>query len=195
MSMNWFSPTCFLVGFHAQDHAGDFVGGFEFDLLAADLPEQLRHRRIGGQIDGEAFQRFGDRVFRAVVDGRDLPAVEVLHDHALQEVVDLIDLEFHFHLGVVLDLAGVLEEADAGTEQHDAFQRQIDALGFIGPGGNGKQEGHHCHERNKLVGTWDLCSWKRIGLGSISCPDHAGDCKEINNSTSLRRSTRAKSSP
>ena len=41
-----------------------------------------------------------------------------------KQVVDVLDLEFQLHLGVVVDLAGVLEVADAGAEQHHALQGQ-----------------------------------------------------------------------
>ena len=115
--------------------AAQLVGRFEHDPLAADLLQELGQRGIGRQIDREALQRLGDRVFRAVGDGRDLAAVEILDDHALQQVVDVVGLELHFHLGVVVDLAGVLEESDAGTEQDDPLQGQIGPLRPFGPGG------------------------------------------------------------
>jgi len=50
-----FIADLFSVGFHAEDHAGDFIGGFHFDFFAADLLQELGKRRIARQIDGEGF--------------------------------------------------------------------------------------------------------------------------------------------
>jgi len=112
-------------GLDAHDDAADLVGRVDLDPLAADLAQQLAQRRVGGQIDGEALEGLVDGVLGAVADGRDLPAVEVLHDHALKQVVDAVHLEIHLHGGVALHLAGVLEEPDPGAEQHDPLQWQV----------------------------------------------------------------------
>ena len=111
--------------------------GIQFDPLAADLPQELGQAGVGRQIDGETAQRLGDRVFRAVGDGRGLPAVEILHDHALQQVVDVVEFELHLDFGVILHLAGAFEESDAGAEQHDPLQGQLGPLGFVGRDGLG----------------------------------------------------------
>ena len=75
----------FFPGFHAEDHASEFVGRFEFDSLAADLLQKLGQGGIGRQIDGKGFQRFGDRIFRTVIDRGYPTAVEILHHHALSK--------------------------------------------------------------------------------------------------------------
>ena len=61
-------------------------------------------RGIAGQIDRKRLQRSGDRIFGAISDRRDLPAAEVLQDHALEQVVDLFGLELELDLGVAIDL-------------------------------------------------------------------------------------------
>ncbi len=114
-----------LAAFDSDDDAAQLVGRFDHDALAAKLLQELSHRRVRRQIDGEALQGFGDRVFRGIGDGRDPAAVEILHHHAFQQVVDVAGLEFHLDLGVAGDLSGVFKESDAGTEQHHFRQRQI----------------------------------------------------------------------
>ena len=52
-------------------------------------------------------------------------------------------LNFSSTLALSLHLAGVLEEADAGLEQHDALQRQIGGPRLIGPSGGDCDTKHH----------------------------------------------------
>ena len=102
-------------------------------------PSSWARRGLPFRFDGEAAQPLLQRVVGAVADGGDVPAVEVLHDHALQEVVDVLDLELQFHLGVVGDLSVVVEVAHAGAEQHHPFQGEIGPAllarggSFLGP--------------------------------------------------------------
>ena len=103
-------------------------GGVDLDLLAADLPQQVGQRRVRRQVDGERLERLGDRVLAAVVDGGDLAAAEVLQDHALEQVVDVVDVELQIDVAIPFDLAVVLEEAHAGAEQHHPLQRQVAGL-------------------------------------------------------------------
>ena len=116
-------------------------------------PEELTQRRVRGQVDGEALERLADGVFRAVADRGDLPAAQVLHHHALQEVVDVLGLELHVDLGVVGHLAVVLEEADAGVEQHHSLQRHV---GRARPDGGGLND-----RREDLLLGGGLSSWAR----------------------------------
>ena len=146
----------------AHDRAGDgarLVGGalveHDLDLLAADLREDLAEARVVGQIDREGFQRAVDRVERVVGDGGD-HALLVLEDHALDQVVDVADLEGQVDAGVALDLALALEVADAAAEQHDVLDRQGGGRGGgvagvvlrLGLGGL-RQEGEHARQRRR----------------------------------------------
>ena len=96
------SPSCFLCVSTPRMRPLSLLGASSLDPLAADLLQELGQGGVIGQINGEASQRLRNRVFRAVGDRRGLPAVEILHDHALQQVVDVVELELHLDLGVVL---------------------------------------------------------------------------------------------
>ena len=111
--------------FDAENGAGDFCGGVELDLLAANLVEQVGERGILREVDAEGRERARERVFAAVADGRDPAAAFVLQDHALEQVVDVLDVEFHFDLGVAFDLPGMLEKRHAGAEHDDAFDGEV----------------------------------------------------------------------
>ena len=77
------------------------------------------------QVDANVCQRLGERVFAAVADGRDSSAAYVLQDHALEQVVDVLDVELHFDLGVAVDLAGVLEKGHARAEHDDPLDGEV----------------------------------------------------------------------
>ena len=72
----------------------------------------------------KVLQRLGDRIARAVGDGRDSSAPLIFEHHALEQIVDVGDVEFQIDVGVARNFARVLEESDAGSEQHNAGQRQ-----------------------------------------------------------------------
>src|SRR5262249_22056592 len=82
--------------FHAHDDAGKgrwlgIVRLLEdhFNTLAAGLVYKLAEARIVGEVECEALERLLDGVVAVVADGRDLAAARVLHDQALQQVVDV----------------------------------------------------------------------------------------------------------
>ncbi len=92
-----------------------------------------RKRGIARQIDGKRFERLGDRIARAVGDGRDGSAAAVFKDHAFQQVVDVVHSKAELDIGIPLDLAPVFEIAHAGIEHDDFGQRQRAARlrGFV----------------------------------------------------------------
>ena len=86
------------------------------DFLAARLVEDLAERRITVQVDGEALERLLDRRVAVVRDGADDAAVQVLHDHRLEQIVDVQHWERQVDARVALDRAFALEVADAAAE-------------------------------------------------------------------------------
>ena len=111
-------------------------GASDFDRFAAKLPEQIGHRRLAGQIDRKRFERFGDRLFRAVVDRRNPAAAEILQHHAFEQIVDVLHFELQIDVGVAGHFAVVFEESDARAEQGHFGQRQRSGggrlVGFFG---------------------------------------------------------------
>src|SRR4029079_10074201 len=137
-----------LAFFDAEDRAGDFVRGVELDLLAADLVDDVGERRIVREVDAEGGQGAGERVFAAVADSGDAAAAFVLLDHALEQVVDVLDVEFHLDLGIAIDLAGVLEVGDAGAEHDDAFDGEVGGF-FLGGGRRSHTEAQSHREKDE----------------------------------------------
>ena len=94
-----------LAHFDAQDLSGHRRRRFDRHALAAHLPQQIADRRFAGQIDRKGFQRFGDRIARAVGDGRNSSAPLIFEHHALEQIVDVGDVEFQIDVGVARDFA------------------------------------------------------------------------------------------
>ena len=69
-----------------------------------------------------------------------------------KQVVDLIGFELHLDGGIAVDLAGMLEKADAGVKQHHSLKRQIGVLRFIGRGLCGRDQENRGKRRRKGVG-------------------------------------------
>jgi len=102
-----------------QDHPADGVRRGHLDALAAYLPEQSAQAGVCCQVHGEAFESLGDWVTRVVRHSRYPAAVEILHDHALEQVVDVVHLETQFHMTVPINGTVTLEVADATGIQYD----------------------------------------------------------------------------
>ncbi len=115
------------AGFDAQQRASHDAGGGELDSLAANLIENLRQRRIGGQVDGKLAQCFGDRIFGVVGDGRDLSAAAIFEYQAFQQVVDVAGVEPQRHGRIAIDLALAIEEPHSRAEQDHSGQRNCGA--------------------------------------------------------------------
>ena len=81
-------------------------------------------------------ERLGQRVLRGIRHHADVPAVEVLQDEALEDVVDLRGLEAQFAPGVAADRALVLEIADAAGKEDDLAHRHV---GVAPAGGAGRR--------------------------------------------------------
>jgi len=136
-----------LARLDAQDHAADDVGRFDFNPFAAKLRQNLTQRGIAGQIDGEGLECLGDRVAGAVGHRGDTAAPQVLHDHALEQVVDVVDVELQIDSAVPLNFAAMLEEANPRVEHHHLLQRYLIQLllrnrrlgGVLGQHGQGSQ--------------------------------------------------------
>ena len=108
---------------NTHDRARHRRGGVEFHLLAAEPAEEVAERRVVGEVDGERAEGLRDRVAGGVGDGRS-PAVAIEHDHALEQVVDIVSRELHLDGGIAGHLARVLEVAHARREQDHRLQWQ-----------------------------------------------------------------------
>jgi len=83
--------------FDAEDRSGELAPAVRHgDFGAAKLVKELRERRVSGDIHLETSKGFFNRVERRIGDGGDFPAVEVLEDERLEDVVDLCGLEADF---------------------------------------------------------------------------------------------------
>ena len=128
---------------HSHDRARDRRRRIDFDLLTAQPAEQIAHRGIVGELDGEGVERLGDRITRRVAHRR-RRAAGILDHHALEQIIDFFGLERHLHRGIVRHLAGVLKGAHARREQHDLLERQRRLGGrHVGQPGGHERQGHN----------------------------------------------------
>ncbi len=161
-----------LLRLDAEDGAGDSGRCGDLDPLAPDLAEQPAEARAGRQVDAEALERLGDRVARVVGHRRDLAAVEVLDDQALEQVVDVVGLEAEVEPGVPLDLAVALEVADATRVEDQCGQRQgrhlTDDRPAFGLGGlDGRDE--QCQDGKRADDALHHLRPQGAGMGEGSC--------------------------
>ena len=124
---------------NTHDRARHRRGGVEFHLLAAEPAEEVAERRVVGEVDGERAEGLRDRVAGGVGDGRS-PAIAIEHDHALEQVVDIVGRELHLDGGIAGHLARVLEVAHARREQDHRLQRQR-GVGGEPADGRGQSQG------------------------------------------------------
>src|SRR5207302_6089193 len=85
-------------------------------LFAAGLVEDLRQGGVCGEVDGEGLQCLVDGVVAVVGNRADVTAAEVLQDHALEQVVNVLHGEGEVHPGVSLHRSFPLEVTDAAAK-------------------------------------------------------------------------------
>ena len=91
-------------------------------------------------------QRPRDRVLAAVADGRDPPAAVVLQDHALEQVVDVLDVELQLDLGVASTWPSCSKKATPRAEHDDPLDRDVGLFLLILGDGQRQDAERHCRE-------------------------------------------------
>ena len=121
--------------------------------------------RIAGELDGIALQGAIDGVVAFVADGADVAAAHVLQDHALEQVVDILDAEGEVDAGLALDLAFTLEVADAAGIKDDLGNGQLRLCHLAVAGRRFRARFRREWEaeleyREELLARWDRLDWR-----------------------------------
>ena len=118
---------------HGDDPAAQHARTGNGNLRPLQRLHQRSQRAQRVLAERQAAERLLERFLARQADAADA-ALVVVHDEALQHVVDLVEADVELELGVAVDLCLVFEIANATGRQHDALERQLLRRGRQGHG-------------------------------------------------------------